>query len=64
VVEIQVILLLDTIVQTVVIPGDPIEVLWIFTQRALELQVAFLSVMLFAPAFKIGRATDLKFLVG
>jgi hypothetical protein len=64
VVEVQVILLFTTVSQTVVIPDNPLKVFWVFTQRTLEFQVAFLGVMLFTPAFEIGCASNLKLLVG
>ena len=64
VVEVQVILFLTTIIQTVVVADNPVEVLWIFTKSTVELRVHVRVVMRFAPALKISGATDLKLLVG
>ena len=63
-VEVQHVLFFATIVQTVIHPLNPVEVLWIFLQRPLELQVPLLGVVLFAPAIEVSCTTDLELFVG
>ena len=64
VVEVQVILFLVTIVQTIVIPCNPVKVLRIFTKSTVKLRVHVRVMVLFAPPLKVGRTSDLKLLVG
>jgi len=64
IVKVQVILFLATIVQTIVIPCNPVKVLWVFTKSTVKLWVHVRVMVLPTPTFEVSRATDLHLFVG